>query len=185
MAGSGALHRAGRARLLRRPAVRAAARAGSSAFSSRTPRWARRAWLCLYVPLDRERVSAVVGCWLAPTSRGRGVASNAVRLLGMWGFTTLGLAGIELTCAPEHTASQRVATRCGFVRENVMRSHMAFKGGRRDTMFVQPSARAAAVASRRDHLLLTGPRTVSAVRARLGWSACLCCLVTDRPCCWN
>jgi RimJ/RimL family protein N-acetyltransferase len=31
-------------------------------------------------------------------------------------------------------ASQRVAARCGFVREGVLRSHMRFKGGRRDTV---------------------------------------------------
>jgi RimJ/RimL family protein N-acetyltransferase len=69
-----------------------------------------------------------------PQARGRGVASSAVRLLAMWGFTTLGLARIELTCGPDNKASQRVAARCGFVCEGVMRSHMAFKGGRRNTV---------------------------------------------------
>jgi len=46
----------------------------------------------------------------------------------------LGLARIELTCGPDNEASARVAGRCGFVREGVLRSHMAFKGGRRDTV---------------------------------------------------
>ncbi|WP_458691147.1 GNAT family N-acetyltransferase [Nocardia tengchongensis] len=32
------------------------------------------------------------------------------------------------------TASQRVAERCGFTREGVLRSHMQFKGERRDTV---------------------------------------------------
>lgn len=84
--------------------------------------------------LNRERGSAALGYWLAPHARGRGVASTAVRLLATWGFTTLRLARIELTCGPDNEASQRVAGRCGFVQEGVMRSHMAFKGGRRDTM---------------------------------------------------
>jgi RimJ/RimL family protein N-acetyltransferase len=84
--------------------------------------------------LNREQASAVVGYWLAPQARGRGVASSAVRLLAMWAFTTLGLARIELTCGPDNKASQRVAARCGFVCEGVMRSHMAFKGGRRNTV---------------------------------------------------
>ena len=35
---------------------------------------------------------------------------------------------------PDNEASQRVAARCGFVREGVLRSHIAFKGGRRDTV---------------------------------------------------
>jgi RimJ/RimL family protein N-acetyltransferase len=84
--------------------------------------------------LDRGQGSAAVGYWLAPQARGRGVASSAVRLLATWGFTTLGLARIELTCGPDNVASQRVAARCGFLREGVMRSHLPFKGGRRDTV---------------------------------------------------
>ena len=84
--------------------------------------------------LNLEQRSAAVGYWLAPQARGRGVASTAVRLLATWGFTTLGWARIELTCGPDNEASQRVAARCGFVREGVMRSHASFKGGRRDTV---------------------------------------------------
>jgi len=84
--------------------------------------------------LSLEQRAAAVGYWLAPQARGRGLASTAVRLLAQWGFAEIGLARIELTCGPDNEASQRVAARCGFVREGVMRSHMTFKGGRRDTM---------------------------------------------------
>jgi RimJ/RimL family protein N-acetyltransferase len=84
--------------------------------------------------IDLRQGRASTGYWLAPQARGRGVASNAVRLLTAWGFSELGLSRIELTCGPDNEASQRVATRCGFVREGVLRSHLAFKGGRRDTV---------------------------------------------------
>ena len=84
--------------------------------------------------INLERGSAALGYWLAPQARGRGVVSCAVRLLAQWGFTGLGLARIELTCGPDNEASQRVAGRCGFVREGVMRSQTPFKGGRRDTV---------------------------------------------------
>jgi RimJ/RimL family protein N-acetyltransferase len=84
--------------------------------------------------ISLEQGTAATGYWLAPQARGRGVVSTAVRLLARWGFTELGLARIELTCGPDNDASQRVAARCGFVREGVMRSHMPFKGGRRDTV---------------------------------------------------
>jgi ribosomal-protein-alanine N-acetyltransferase len=43
--------------------------------------------------LDRERVSAAVGDWFVPTARGRGVASNAVRLPARWGSRRWGWLG--------------------------------------------------------------------------------------------
>ncbi|SDJ98637.1 Acetyltransferase (GNAT) domain-containing protein [Actinopolyspora mzabensis] len=67
-------------------------------------------------------------------TRGRGAATRTLRLLARWVFDHLTLARLELTCAPDNTASQRVAERCGFVREGVLRSHMCFQGGRRDSV---------------------------------------------------
>jgi RimJ/RimL family protein N-acetyltransferase len=84
------------------------------------------------VNLDEGR--AAVGYWLAPEVRGRGIAMRTVRLLAGWAFDQLAVARLELTCSPDNAASQRVAERCGFVREGVLRSHIAVKGGRRDTV---------------------------------------------------
>ncbi len=77
---------------------------------------------------------AAVGYWLTPTARGRGAATQAVRLLARWAFTTLGLARLELTCDPANHASQHVAERCGFTREGLLRSHVPFQGTRRDSL---------------------------------------------------
>ena len=77
---------------------------------------------------------AAVGYWLAPGARGRGAAADAVRLLARWAFAELGLARLELTCGPDNQASQRVAERCGFSREGLLRSHVPFKGTRRDSV---------------------------------------------------
>jgi len=77
---------------------------------------------------------ASVGFWLTADARGQGVATHAVRLIVRWAFEDLDLARIVVTCAPDNLASQRVAERCGFSREGVLRSHMPFKGGRRDTV---------------------------------------------------
>ena len=84
------------------------------------------------VRLDHGR--AALGYWLASEARGRGVATHAVRLLARWAFAKLGLARLELTCGLDNEASQRVAERCGFVREGLLRSHVPFKGARRDSV---------------------------------------------------
>lgn len=84
--------------------------------------------------IDLAERRAAVGYWLAPRGRGRGVATQATRLLAGWGFQQLGLERLELTCGPDNHASQRVAERCGFTYEGRLRSHMRFKGGRRDTL---------------------------------------------------
>ncbi|MGW0178298.1 GNAT family N-acetyltransferase [Nocardia sp. NPDC003345] len=75
-----------------------------------------------------------VGYWLAPHARGRGNATRAVRLLAHWAFDALAVRRLELTCGPDNIASQQVALRCGFVREGLLRSHIPYQGGRRDTV---------------------------------------------------
>ena len=81
-----------------------------------------------------DRGCAAVGYWLAPRARGQGAATDAVRLLARWAFAELGLARLELTCGPDNEASQHVAGRCGFSREGLLRSHVPFKGARRDSV---------------------------------------------------
>lgn len=77
---------------------------------------------------------AAVGYWLAGHARGRGSATRTVRLLARWAFDDLAVARLELTCGPDNSASQRVAERSGFTREGLLRSHLPFKGGRRDSV---------------------------------------------------
>jgi len=84
--------------------------------------------------IDLQQGRAAVGYWVAPAARGRGLATRATLLMARWAFDVLGVARLELTCGPDNEASQRVAERCGFTREGVLRSHMPFKGGRRDTV---------------------------------------------------
>ena len=73
-----------------------------------------------------------VGYWLAQDARGQGHTTRAVRLITNWGFVHLGLQRIDLMAATGNPASQRVAERCGFTREAVLRSFMVSKNGRDD-----------------------------------------------------
>ena len=75
---------------------------------------------------------AEVGYWLALHARGQGHATRAVGLITDWGFRHLGLERIDLLAASENPASQRVAERCGFTREAVLRSYLRGRDGRQD-----------------------------------------------------
>jgi RimJ/RimL family protein N-acetyltransferase len=75
-----------------------------------------------------------IGYWVHPDARGRGVATRALVLLSRWAVGPGGVERLELTTHPENLASQRVAERAGFVREGVLRSHLRFREGRRDSI---------------------------------------------------
>lgn len=78
--------------------------------------------------VDLQQGRAAIGYWLAPEARGRGVATHTVRLVARWAFEELQVARLELMCAPENRASQRVAERCGFTREGTAAVAHAVQG---------------------------------------------------------
>lgn len=80
--------------------------------------------------------TAEVGYWLAREARGRGYITSAMRAVALWVFGELRVARLELTTDPNNLASQRVAERCGFRREGLLRSHMLIRhsGQRRDSL---------------------------------------------------
>jgi RimJ/RimL family protein N-acetyltransferase len=73
-----------------------------------------------------------IGYWLAADARGRGVATRAVRLVCEWAFRDLGLVRMQLLTHRENAASQKLAERCGFRREGVLRAWADMKEGRVD-----------------------------------------------------
>jgi RimJ/RimL family protein N-acetyltransferase len=75
-----------------------------------------------------------IGYWVAAEARNRGVATRALALLSRWALTEGRVERLELTTHPENLASQRVAEKAGFVREGVLRSHLRFREGRRDSV---------------------------------------------------
>jgi RimJ/RimL family protein N-acetyltransferase len=83
--------------------------------------------------IDRTARTAELGYVVAPAARGRGVASEALRLLTEWAFAELGMERLELLISVENEASKRVAARCGYMREGVLRSHYVKGELREDT----------------------------------------------------
>ncbi len=71
---------------------------------------------------------AEVGYWLAREARGHGHATRAVQLICRWAAQTLGLERIDLLAATGNLPSQRVAERCGFVHEAILRSYLRGRG---------------------------------------------------------
>lgn len=82
--------------------------------------------------IDRKALTAELGYLIAPTARGRGVATEALRLLTEWAFAE-GMLRLELLISVDNVASKKVAERCGYVREGVLRSTYLKEGRREDT----------------------------------------------------
>ena len=75
-----------------------------------------------------------VGCCLVPAARGRGIATEALRLLTDWAFATLEVGRVQVFVAPENVAALELAERTGFRREGVLRSYWEIAGERLDVI---------------------------------------------------
>jgi RimJ/RimL family protein N-acetyltransferase len=80
------------------------------------------AGLALAPSIDRDAAEIELGYIVAPEARGRGVASWILRALTEWAFESAGALRIVLIIDVANAASERVAERCGYMREGVMRS---------------------------------------------------------------
>lgn len=82
--------------------------------------------------LDSGRAS--VGYGIAPSFRGRKLATDAVRAITEFGWTIPELHRVELYIEPWNTPSIRTAERAGYLREGLLRSHQDIGGERRDKL---------------------------------------------------
>ena len=78
--------------------------------------------LALAPVIDREGREVELGYLVAPDARGRGVATRMLALLTRWAFDEAGAVRAALIIDVANPASERVAERCGYIREGVMRS---------------------------------------------------------------
>ena len=86
--------------------------------------------LGMVINIVREGRQGEIGYVVAPSARGRGVATRTLRLLTEWGFGELDFERIELWIDVSNPASERVAENAGYTREGILRSYW-FKEDRR------------------------------------------------------
>ena len=86
------------------------------------------------VQLDFGMRRAEAFYWVAPQARGRGVASEALELVTRWAFARHDIARVQLATHLANDASQRVAERCGFQREGVLRAWEPVKDSQPDVV---------------------------------------------------
>jgi RimJ/RimL family protein N-acetyltransferase len=78
---------------------------------------------------EDSRKSAEIMYWLAPRGRGRGIATDSVKLLCRWAFNSLGLERVTLKTPVGNVRSQKVAERAGFHRQDNKNEGGANAGG--------------------------------------------------------
>jgi RimJ/RimL family protein N-acetyltransferase len=88
--------------------------------------------LALAPAIDREASEVELGYIVAAHARGRGVATELLGRLTRWAFDELGALRAYLIIDVENRASYRVAERCGYQLEGVMRSIHVVQGRRSD-----------------------------------------------------
>ena len=72
--------------------------------------------------------SGHIGYWIGERFGGRGLMTEAVKLVSRFAFDTLRLHRIEAACIPENARSIRVLEKAGFRREGLLRSYLRING---------------------------------------------------------
>jgi RimJ/RimL family protein N-acetyltransferase len=75
---------------------------------------------------------AEVGFGLAPWARGKGLMTRALRLVLAWGFELPGIEVVHWSTHVGNWASRRVARRCGFRMDGMVRGLIEQRGERSD-----------------------------------------------------
>jgi RimJ/RimL family protein N-acetyltransferase len=88
--------------------------------------------VCMVIGIDREAQECELGYVTAPAARGRGVATEMLRLLTERALGDLGMQRVELRIGVTNAASELVARRNGYTCEGTLRSTYLKQGRRED-----------------------------------------------------
>ena len=77
---------------------------------------------------------AEIGYWLSREFQGRGMATEAVREVVKYGFTTMRLHRIQTACHPHNLAAVKVTKKAGFQEEGILREYEPGREGWSDSL---------------------------------------------------
>jgi len=80
----------------------------------------------VYLGLRKPEGHCEIGYWLAPSARGRGLGTEAVRLASKWTLADTDVYRLYAHVVPDNEASLAVMQKCGFTREGVLRSFLRY-----------------------------------------------------------
>ena len=86
--------------------------------------------------IDLVNPRANLGYWVRTSAQGRGVATNATRLVVAWAFANTPLVRLEVVVSVENAASLRVAEKAGALREGILRSRILLHGRIHDAVML-------------------------------------------------
>jgi RimJ/RimL family protein N-acetyltransferase len=89
--------------------------------------------VCMVVGMDRAAQESELGYMTSPGARGRGVATEMLRLLTEHALRDLGLHRLVLHIGASNAASEQVARRNGYTHEGTLRDAYVKPGVREDT----------------------------------------------------
>lgn len=84
--------------------------------------------------INRVHQFGNLGYWVRTGETGKGIASDASRLVARFGLEEVGLQRIEILTAVPNVASQRVAEKIGAVREGVLRQRLLIRDEPQDAV---------------------------------------------------
>jgi RimJ/RimL family protein N-acetyltransferase len=86
--------------------------------------------------LDLDEEKAEIGYWLTAAMRGKGIATNAIKLLTEFGFESVGFHRIEALVVESNISSLKVLTKAGYLQEGVLRDKSCCGDGSRENMIM-------------------------------------------------
>lgn len=82
--------------------------------------------------MDVQQARTEVGCWLEPSATGKGLITQAARILIDWAIRERGMHRVEWLVSSENAPSIAVARRLGMTKDGVLRSYFLHRGVRQD-----------------------------------------------------